>query len=376
MGNPVRFVHTADWQLGQQAHFVSGDGGAQLRESRLRTIRRIGEVAREFKAQFVIVAGDVFEHHSIKPDTVRKALDALGELRLPVYLLPGNHDPYTPDAIYLSRLWLSERHANVHVFGSTEPVLLDGVALLPCPLFERHTFEDASEHLHSDFGPSDCVRIGIAHGGNREILQRILGDSDLEPSNQLPTDLAQRARLDYLALGDWHGTFSVDERTYYSGTHEPTRFKEVDPGNILLVSISEPGATPTVEKKRVATHRFIQKKFLLNSGDDISQIDGFLAEIPDKGTTLLDLTLEGALDMPSRILLDQLIERTGDRFRFLRTHTDGLHTLLGKPDQTGLPGDGWLAEVVRRLRPQENGPLNDEDDRALRNLLRFYKDAS
>jgi len=376
MGGPVRFVHTADWQLGQQALFVGGDGGAQLREARLRTIRRIGEVARDFEAQFIIVAGDVFEHHSIKPATVRKAFDALNELRLPVYLLPGNHDPYTPDAIYLSRMWQLECPSNVHVFGSTQPVLLDGVTLLPCPLFERHTLEDSSEHLQADFGPSDCVRVGIAHGGVREVLQSLLGDSEMELTNPLPADLAQRARLDYVALGDWHSTFPVNARTYYSGTHEPTRFKEIEPGNVLLVTIPEPGALPEVQRQRVSTYQFIQKQFLFNASEDLSQLERFLDEVTAKSTTLLELKLEGALDMPSRILLTQMLERTRDRFCFLRTREDNLYTMLGEPDQTGLPGDGWLAEVARRLRPQGGAQLTEEDDRALRNLVRFCKEAS
>lgn len=374
MSGPVRFVHTADWQLGQQAHFVGGDGGAKLREARLRTIFRIEEEAHKFGAQFIVVAGDVFEHHGIRPETVRKAFDALSEIRLPVYLLPGNHDPYTPDAIYLSRLWQRECPANVFVLGSREPVVLDGAALLPCPLFERHSFEDASEHLHPSFGPADCVRIGVAHGAVREVLQGLLGSAEEDFNNPLPADLAERARLDYVALGDWHSYFRVNARTHYSGTHEPTRFKEVNPGNILLVSISGQGATPDVMVENVGTHRFLQKEFLLNGNDDVAALDTYLEGITAKTTTLIELDLKGALEMPARVRLETLLDRTRDRFCFLRTRTDNLHTILGEPDQMGLPGDGWLAEVARRLRPQGGNRLSDEEDRALRNLLRICEE--
>lgn len=374
MSGPVRFVHSADWQLGQQAHFVGGDGGAKLREARLRTISRIGEEAHKFGAQFIVVAGDVFEHHGIRPETVRRAFDALSEIRLPVYLLPGNHDPYTPDAIYLSRLWQRECPANVFVLGSREPVLLDGAALLPCPLFERHSFEDASEHLHPSFGPADCVRIGVAHGAVREVLQGLLGSAEEDFNNPLPADLAERARLDYVALGDWHSYFRVNSRTHYSGTHEPTRFKEVNPGNILLVSISGQGAAPDVMVENVGTHRFLQKEFLLNGNDDVAALDTYLEGIAAKTTTLIELELKGALEMPARVRLEMLLERTRDRFCFLRTRTDNLHTILGEPDQMGLPGDGWLAEVARRLRPPGGNRLSDEDDRALRNLLRICEE--
>jgi DNA repair exonuclease SbcCD nuclease subunit len=376
MSRPVRFIHTADWQLGQQALYVGGDAGAQLREARLRTIYRIGEEAHKFGAQFVLVAGDVFEHHSIRQDTVRKALDALRELRLPVYLLPGNHDPYTPDAIFLSRLWRRECPENVHVLGTREPQVSDNFALFPCPLFDRHSFDDASEHLHQGFGPKDGVRIAVAHGAIREILQGLVADPEVALNNPLPIDLAERARMDYVALGDWHSFFVVNDRTYYSGTHEPTRFREVNPGNVLLVTIPAPGVIPEVIPQRVASHRFLQQRFLLNSDEDIGALERALDAISDKSTSLLELELHGALEMPARIRLDELLRRTRDRFCFLRTREDGLHTLLGEPDQSGLPGDGWLAEVVRRLRPQGNEALSEEDERALRNLARFCKETS
>ena len=59
-------------------------------------------------------------------------------------------------------------------------------------------------------------------------------------------DRAATARLDYLALGDWHGTRRIDARTWYSGTPEPDRFKANEPGNVLQVDIARAGAEPIV----------------------------------------------------------------------------------------------------------------------------------
>ena len=41
------------------------------------------------------------------------------------------------------------------------------------------------------------------------------------------------AGLDYLALGDWHRTLSVNARTWYAGTPEADRFNSQEQGQVL-----------------------------------------------------------------------------------------------------------------------------------------------
>jgi DNA repair exonuclease SbcCD nuclease subunit len=198
----LRFIHTADWQLGLRVAFIPGDAGALVRAARLETVRKIGRTAGECDAAFVVVAGDVFEHHALRADTVRKTFDAMRGYPCPVYLLPGNHDPLTPDSLYLSPLWEREAPPNVHVLASRDPVeVREGVWLFPCPLMERHTIDDPTDHLERDFGPQGVFRIGVAHGGIREILSKMEG-GDEQLTNAVSIEAADRGGLDYLALGD------------------------------------------------------------------------------------------------------------------------------------------------------------------------------
>jgi DNA repair exonuclease SbcCD nuclease subunit len=296
----VRFLHTSDWQLGFRASFIPGDAGAVVRDARFATIRRIGGVARETCCEFVVVAGDVFEHHGLRPETLRRAFDAMGDIGVPVYLLPGNHDPFTSDALYVGNLWRRECPANVRVLGSQEPVVVrEGVVLLPCPLFERHTLGDATEHLTPELGPSGHVRIGVAHGGIREFLERLAGP-DEAVQNAIPVDRATRARLDYLALGDWHGLLRVDDRTWYSGTPEATRFKEADPGKVLVVEIDAPGAAPRVTAHEVFGLAWKKAEFTLDDEAALTGLQLFLDGAPKKIDTLLELTLTGTVDGATR----------------------------------------------------------------------------
>jgi len=50
----MRFIHTADWQIGMKAAHV-GKAAERVRTARLETIRRIQHFARESIAEFVLV---------------------------------------------------------------------------------------------------------------------------------------------------------------------------------------------------------------------------------------------------------------------------------------------------------------------------------
>lgn len=371
--DPLRFLHTADWQLGLRARYIPGDAGADVRNARLRTVRRIGELARDRGAEFAVVAGDVFEHHGLKPATVRKTFDVLKEFRLPVYLLPGNHDPYTPDSLYRSELWERNCPENVHVLASPEPVFVrDDAVLLPCPVLERHGFEDPTEHLTAEFGPSGVFRIGVAHGGIREILESIAGDT-YESNNDIHMDTCHRATLDYLALGDWHGLFEVDNRTRYPGTPEATKFDEKEPGHVLVVEIGEPGAEPVVTPHRVGGLAWRQLEIEIDDDDDLATALGSIEEIPDKADTLLQLWLRGTVDLGLRNrIAAELVAVAEDRFRWVRTRDEGLVTLVRSEDLEDLDREGWVGEVVQALL-DEHG---DSATRALRLLYRLHQEVS
>lgn len=373
----TRFLHTADWQLGLRARFIPGDAGAIVRNERFRTLRRIGAVARETRAEFVVVAGDVYEDHGIRPETLRKSFEAMGEIPVPVYLLPGNHDPLTPDALYRGDLWRRECPRNVHVLGSREPVVArEGVVLFGCPLFERSTLGDTTEHLTADLGPKDHVRIGVAHGGIKEFLERVEDDEEAV-CNAIGADRAARARLDYLALGDWHGLLRVDDRTWYSGTPEATRFQEKAPGHVLVVEIDTPGAVPRVTPHPVAGLEWKKAEFRLHGDGDLVGLQLLLDGFSNKASTLLELTLAGAIDVSTRARLDtEILNKAHDRFRFLRVRDEALHTFLGETDLASLPTEGWIGRTVERLRGDILGTSDSERSLALRLLFAFHKEVS
>jgi hypothetical protein len=89
----VRFIHTADLQLGMTRRFLDADAQARYAQARIDGLTAIGRMAAAERAAFVVVAGDVFETNRVRPRTVGRALEAMASIPVPVFLLPGNHDP-------------------------------------------------------------------------------------------------------------------------------------------------------------------------------------------------------------------------------------------------------------------------------------------
>ena len=96
----VRFLHTSDWQLGMTRHYLAPEAQARFTADRIDAVRSIGDLARRVGAQFVVVAGDVFEHANLPDADLARAAGAISEMGVPVHLLPGNHDHTGPGSVW------------------------------------------------------------------------------------------------------------------------------------------------------------------------------------------------------------------------------------------------------------------------------------
>jgi DNA repair exonuclease SbcCD nuclease subunit len=97
----ARFLHTADWQLGKPfAGIADVQKRSLVQQERFAAIQRIGKVVDEYRAEFVLVAGDLFDSASVTKATVSMACSAIGRLGVPVLAIPGNHDHGGPGSIW------------------------------------------------------------------------------------------------------------------------------------------------------------------------------------------------------------------------------------------------------------------------------------
>lgn len=348
----VRFVHTGDWQLGMTRHFLSAEAQARFTDARLEAVRAVGRVAAEHEAAFVLVCGDVFESNQVDRQIVVRALEALRACPVPVYLLPGNHDPLDTGSVFRSPTFARHRPPAVTV--------LDGLgAVEPCPGVEVHAAPWRSKRPLADLvgqvcagldAPGGAVRIVAGHGAvdvrsGRRDDPAAIGLCAVEAAITAGT-------VQYVALGDRHSLTDVGStgRVWYAGAPEPTDYDEVAPGHVAVVDVDE--AAVRVTPVTVGTWAFICRAFDLDSGEDVRALGAWLDDLPDKERTVVQLRLSGTLGLRDHAALTGLLDHHADLLAALETplpHTR-LAVLPDDADFAAMDLGGFAADTLGDLR--------------------------
>ena len=207
----VVIVHSSDLHL--SADPIFGSSGSS---DTLSVLKEVLAAATAARADLVILAGDTFDHNRQPSELIDQAARTMGEFGAPIVILPGNHDPLTPDSVY-RRADLTVA-SNVCVLGLTvgDAAVFPGLGL---EVWGR-------AHLdYSDISPlckprsrSTRWQLAAAHGHYVEGAE--------EPGRLLGSWLIRREELiasgaDYVALGHWNRAARVgDEQinAYYSGS--------------------------------------------------------------------------------------------------------------------------------------------------------------
>lgn len=346
-----KFLHTADWQIGRQFSTFVDEDAHPLAEARLQAVSKLAALATEHQVDAVLVAGDVFDLQTVSDRTIRRMFNAMSGFVGPWVLISGNHDAALAESVWTRAQRLGAVPANVVLALQAQPVLLDQarMAILPAPLTQRHTYGDATAWFDLADTPEGYLRVGLAHGS----VQGILAE-DIDSANPVGQDRATRARLDYLALGDWHGCKRIDDRTWYSGTPEPDRFKGNDAGRALLVDIAGPGALPVVTVLDTAQFQWQQLAANLQVSTDLDQLIGQLAL--QNAQSVVDLTVQGQVTLDAHQRLHEALGQTAARVRHLRTDLSALHLVPTDEDIASLQADGYLADILADLRDEQNLP--------------------
>ncbi len=338
----MKFLHTSDWQIGMSAAHV-GEAGDRVRRERLRAAERVVAAARDANVEFLLLAGDTFEHNGVDRPSVQQVGDILAAAGRPVFLIPGNHDPLTPGSVWEHPVWQA---ADLHVLRAAEVVDVGSAKLFPCPLVEAHSRRDPTLWITPDDG--NAIRIGVAHGS----VEGAGEDLDYP----IARNAAERAGLDYLALGHWHSYTAFADaqgtvRMAYSGTHETTKFGERESGDALILEIASHGAAPLIQPVRtggLAWRDIVRDLRTAGQVDEVlSEIDGI--ERPDSALVRIRLTgIIFAADLPKLRQLRDIMD--SNRFLFARMDDSGLRPAPEDAAWVDALPDGILREAALRLR--------------------------
>jgi DNA repair exonuclease SbcCD nuclease subunit len=354
---PVSFIHTADFQVGKAFGPIGPEAAIILRRQRIETVRRIAELATERGVYAVLVAGDVFDFDTVGNETVHSLLQALSAYTGSWVVIPGNHDPAATGSVW-HRIEELGRPANVQI--SLQPEILElasaRLAVLTAPLQRRHETNDLTSVWDTMATPARAVRVGLAHGA---ITSHALAVFDA--SNPVAGDREVLSRLDYLALGDWHGTMQVGEHSWYSGTPETDHFKANDSGNVLLVTVDSPGAVAMVEKIRVGCYRWFELDHEINNAADLAALDQKLCDITEPfHESVVTLVVSGTVDLETRGKIERLLETWRGRLLFLRENIDDLIALPTDADLDRIDTAGFVRAALERLRRTAADPRDPD----------------
>ena len=203
-------VHSSDLHLGVDDTFSNADS--------LAVLPKVLTTANAARADVVLLAGDTFDNHRQPIELLERAAQMLRDYGKPIVILPGNHDPLTPDSVY-RRAGLADI-SNVNILG------LNVADFVRFEEFELEIWGRA--HLdYTDMAPLANPRprsarwhLAAAHGHYVDAARdpnRLIGSWLIHREELIATD------ADYVALGHWNQATRVGNGqvpAYYSGSPE------------------------------------------------------------------------------------------------------------------------------------------------------------
>ncbi len=204
----IVLVHSSDLHVDNDPH--QGPYG----EDGTTGLRVVLEAGKAHNADFVLLVGDVFDNNRQPGFILERSRELLADAGRPVLILPGNHDPVTPDSVYLRGGIADIPH--VHIIGVTHQQSVH---------FTDHDLEFWG-HAHVDYSNMVPLReprprssrwqIVLAHGHYEAD-----GVPPLRPSWLISDSEIDATGADYVALGHWNRAAQVGTGTvpaYYSGS--------------------------------------------------------------------------------------------------------------------------------------------------------------
>ncbi|MBI2422140.1 MAG: DNA repair exonuclease [Candidatus Hydrogenedentes bacterium] len=237
----MKLIHTADIHLdASYAGATAPVGYGKRRRRRLREVfADILTRGLEWPADAILIPGDLFDHDRVSRDTVAFLSEQFIRVApLPVFIAPGNHDPYQADSPYATERWPK----NVHVFSEAA---WRSVELAGLPLTVHGFAFDGPDISDNPFPelkvPRDGrIHVALGHGSERahqpEHAQSYAAFSAAE---------VVQPGLHYLALGHFHAftpiTGNFTTAVCYSGAPEGHSFNELGARHYLEIEIPAPG---------------------------------------------------------------------------------------------------------------------------------------
>ncbi len=356
---PLSALVAYNWQIMKLLHFADAhidmanygrhdpQTGLPLRVlDFLKSLDTIVDAAIAEKVDMVIFAGDAYKDRSPAPTFQRewgKRIIRLSQARIPTLLLVGNHDlspaigrahaiqefdtlqvPFvkvlqkpeflTPEDLWdvptqvIAMPWItrSALMANLEMSAAETSEVFSNIESRISDLVEGWV-ENADKDLPLILTAHASVE-GAMFGAERMVM---LG-SDLV----LPTSLVKDTRLDYVAMGHIHKPQDVNKGNHppviYPGSIERIDFGEAKDDKFYIIADVSRGATKVNWRKIEGTRPFIERRVVIESGENV--LDQLVNALPSQ-SKMTDAIVKLTVEYPRE--LDVLIDENA-----LRKHTE------------------------------------------------------
>ncbi len=261
MSKTLTFIHAADLHLGAPFRGlgrVSETWAARLMRAISEAFDRVVDAALERQVDFVVIAGDIFDAtRSSYGDYLHffEGMRKLGRAEIPVYLVTGNHDPYTS---WKQGLMLLPE--NAHMLPADRP----GFELF-CRDGEPMCIIAGRGYFNQTWPADKCIAEGLTRAAGESALAKQYPDVAQAPfsvgvlHNGLNLDpikapvkpsYLMNSGIDYWACGHIHQPYvypsEKDPHIVFSGCIQGRDIKETGPRGVYEVTLSE-GKNPSIE---------------------------------------------------------------------------------------------------------------------------------
>ena len=225
----IKVLHAADFHLDSPFDALPEEKAAIRRREQRELLDQIAALANEERVDAVLLAGDLLDSDKSYYETSEALVRALGTIKAPVFIAPGNHDYYHNHAPWAAM----KLPKNVHIFqtGTPEAVALEGKNAL---IWGAAFTTNRSGALLANFPevPANKMNLMVLHGQ--------VGSTEESYNPMIPAQIAATG-LNYLALGHEH-TYSGLQRAgntfyAYSGCPEGRGFDELGTRGVIIAEV-------------------------------------------------------------------------------------------------------------------------------------------
>lgn len=383
----MKFIHTADWQIGMTFHGFKEIARNKMEDDRFEVIEAIAEYANNDKngIDFVLVCGDMFETPRVYEALVKKTFKKISRIDKPVYVLAGNHEWNGSEYMFATKYFLENKPDNLHVLaaGVTSVEGLTAVEIVGAPLEGKEDQIDLIKAQLDLLDPTTNIRILAGHGSIDAIMPAG-ARKDLIALAPIEKAIAEK-KISYVAMGDRHSTAKVGDTglVWYSGAPEPTSFTEDKDGqrNILVVEIN-PGEKAKVEKVEVGQWEFIRfgtkfEQYQLRTKQDLDDLEKQIDKVKKPSKTAIKIYLDSVLDFDTDVRRGNLFDEWEDDYlaRFEVSNSSKGHSIESDPLNEKAPAglSGYALSAYEELKELA---MSDDDEaeialKALKLLTEF-----